>query len=218
MGHHRLHPEGGRRLDDRELLGELDVAGRDHRVVLLDEPEDLLGRRHEARPFTDHGDARSRKTELPPIDHRGEGRHPDDLRARAQGDLDRGGIQPAHLEVAADAAEDPQADDRLLHEDRHRAGRIGVALQHDRRHPQGVGLGDRLRGVDAARPVGIGSVMAVHVDRSDDELVGLGGHGLAVASADVRCQAPAARSSPGKTTAVEKTSSARARAARAAVR
>ena len=85
------------------------------------------------RAGVEQRDARSREAELPAVDDRRECRHPHHLAAGAHGDLDRGGVQPADLEVAADAAEHPQALDRLLHEDGDRAGRVGVALQDDAR-------------------------------------------------------------------------------------
>ena len=93
---------------------------------------------------------------------------------------------------------------------------IGVALQHQRAQPERIGLPHRLRRVHAALPVRIRAVVAVHVDRPHHQRVRVEVHATPLASRRRRCQAPAAARSPGRTTRVENTSSARARAPRAA--
>ena len=97
--HHDGDAEGARRVHQRELLGQVDVAGRDDRIVLAHETQDLLDRRQQAEPVVEQRDTRPGEPELPAVDGRRERRHPDHLGAGAERDLDRGGVQPADLEV-----------------------------------------------------------------------------------------------------------------------
>ena len=176
MRHHDLDPARAGGVDERELLGEIDVPRRDDGVVLLREREDLERGVDHLLASVDDRDARAREAELPAVDDGREGGHPDDARTGPERHLDRGRVEPADLEVAADAAEDAQVAHRLLHEDRDWPGRVGVALQHHARHAERGRLGDRLRGVHAARAVRVRPVVAVHVDGTDHELVRVRSH------------------------------------------
>src|SRR5205809_7203900 len=86
---------------------------------------------------------------------------------------------------------------RLLHEDGDRAGRVGVALEHDRRHAERLGLGDRLGRVHAARPVRVGTVVAMNVDGTGHQVARLVGNGARLPSPARTCYAPAVADGAG---------------------
>ena len=162
------------RLRDRVVLGRAHVTGREDRVVIADQRQDLVGLGEQLAVAVGHDDARAGYAELRghavlEVLAAAQRRQPDDPGAEAEAaDLDGGRIHAADFTVAADPAEhrDGVADVAL---DRPRERRGGRVVRLPARSP-----GGRLRRpswaaserVDRTGPVRVGAEVAMEIGRS----------------------------------------------------
>ncbi len=166
------------RLDEqRPDLADVQMTGREDRVIFRDQVEDRQHLLLEPSAIVDDGEHRRLKhlllcrqellaMRMADMVRRREGRHPDEARTELEAMLDCIGIEAAGRVVARDPGQQPDlARHDLVEQGRDGGDRIIMVLEQDRAQPRRFAFPDRLHMVEPARH-DRRAAMAVQVDRA----------------------------------------------------